>query len=364
MQTIERRKFLAGAGALGAAAFAGNSVGLAAAAKPRRIDVHHHYTPPAYLAYTKKYQSPSAPRASGMNTGSAYPGWTLDADLADMDASGVEIALLSMTTPGFLSGERDEIRAVARACNEYAADLKRDHRGRFGSFATLPMRDTDGALLETAYALDTLKAEGVGLYSSYGDKWLGDASFDPICEELNRRKCVVYVHPIDPDCCRNTLPDVSDTVIEYGADTTRAIANLIFSGNTTRYPDIKWIFSHGGGMMPFVIERFIGGTSAEIVPGIVTKGQGANKPSKAPAGALAEIRKMYFDCAQAANPVAMRALKQVAGVPQILFGTDYWYRSAKETTQNLDGCGVFNAAELARINSGNVLALLPSLKTL
>jgi predicted TIM-barrel fold metal-dependent hydrolase len=363
MPILPRRDFLVGA--LGAAACAATGrEGFAATAGARRIDVHHHYSPPAYLAYTRSHQAPAGSRIGGTTTGSAYPGWNLEADLADMDASGVQTAMLSMTTPGFGFGERDEVRSVSRVCNEYAARLKSDHPGRFGSFATIPMRDADGALMELAYALDTLKAEGIGLYSSYGDRWLGDASFDPICAELDKRKCVIYVHPIEADCCRSPLPEVSDTIVEYGADTTRAIANLIFTGTTTRYPNIKWIFSHAGGMMPFVIERFIAGTSVEIVPGIVTKGQGANKPPNAPAGALAEIRKMYFDCAQASNPVAMRALKQVAGVSQILFGTDYWYRSAKETVQNLNGCGVFDEKELDRINRGNALALLPSLKAI
>ena len=114
--------------------------------------------------------------------------------------------------------------------------------------------------------------------------------------------------------------------------------------------------------MLFRSERFLAGTSAQIVPGITTKAQGANRPPNVPAGALAEIRKMYFDTAQASNPVAMRALRQVAGLSQILFGTDYWYRSAKETVTNLNGCGVFTPSELNRINRENTLALLPSLK--
>jgi predicted TIM-barrel fold metal-dependent hydrolase len=338
---------------------------------PRRIDVHHHFTPPAYLEFTRAngqgggggrgaVGGPVAVGGPGTGViGSAYRGWTLEEDMADMDKSGTQVALLSITTPGFWFGKVDEVRTVSRQCNEYAAKLRSDHPGRFGSFATIPLADTDGALKETEYALDTLKADGIGLYSNYRDKWLGDSAFDPVYQELNRRKAVIYVHPVEADCCRNIVKDVFDTVVEYGADTTRTIASLILSGSTTRFPDIKWIFSHAGGMMPFVIERFETGTTAEIVPGIVTKGQGTIPPKNVPKGVLYELRKMYYDTAQSTNPVAMRALKEVAGVSQIVYGTDYWYRSSEETARGLTTDKVFTAEELKMINRGNAERLLP-----
>ena len=174
----------------------------------------------------------------------------------------------------------NEVRKVSRGCNEAAAKLVADHPGRFGSFATIPLADTEGALRETEYALDTLKADGISLFSNYGDVWLGHATFAPVYEELNRRKAVVYVHPVLANCCAN-LSVAKDGVpneiamIEFGTDTTRALAGLIFSGMTTKFPDITWIFAHGGGTMPFLIERFFqGGASAEIVPGIRDQGAG------------------------------------------------------------------------------------------
>lgn len=360
---FSRRDFLSGLAALGA----GARNGWAQAARPkdptRRIDVHHHFTPPAYQAFTAAH-----PRTGGFGRsssgaaiaqGSAFPGWKLVEDLDDMDKNGTATAILSMTTPGFWFGERDEVRNVSRECNEYAAKLRSEHPGRFGSFATIPLADTDGALHELEYALDTLKADGIGLYSNYRDKWLGDASFNPVYEELNRRKTVVYVHPIEADCCRAIVTDVPDTVVEYGADTTRSIASLIFSGSTTRYPDITWIFSHGGGMMPYVIERFLTGATAELLPGTVTKGQGSIPPANVPKGVLYELRKMYFDTAQASNPVAMKALRTVVPVSQILYGTDYWYRSAAEISKGLTGSKVFTARELRAIHRENAERILP-----
>jgi len=362
MNGRSRRSFLGGLAAAGVGSFLGGKPsGAQPAANPRRIDVHHHFTPPAYLEFLKAHNQAGGGvrggRGGGLNA--AVAGWKLDEDLEDMDRSGTATAILSITTPGFLFGATNEVRKVSRECNDYAAKLRSDHAGRFGLFAAIPAADPPGALGEIEYALDTLKADGIGLYSSCGDFWLGDARIAPIHEELNRRKAVVYVHPIEANCCRNIVKDVADTVVEYGADTTRTIASLIFSGSATRYPDITWIFSHTGGMMPFVIERFVSGTEAEIVPGVVTKGQGNIPPRNVPKGVLYELRKMYYDTAQATNPVAMGALRKVVPVSQIVYGTDYWYRSAAETARGLVTNKVFNEAEMRAINRGNAERILP-----
>ena len=367
-----RRSFLSLLTALGAGAVLSGdrSAAQTGGGNPRRIDVHHHFTPPTYLEFTRMYnQGGGGGRGGGGGGqggpgrgGSAYTGWTLAEDMDDMGKSGTQTAILSLTTPGLWFAPNEAIRKVVRECNEYAAKLRVDHPGRFGSFASIYPPDTEGALKETAYALDTLKAEGIALYSNYRDKWLGHEDFNPVYEELNRRKAVVYVHPIEGACCMNLVKDVGDTVIEYGADTTRTIASLILSGSTTRYPDISWIFSHGGGMMPYVIERLVSGVMTEVVPGIVTKGQGSNPPAKVPKGVLYELRKMYYDTAQASNPVAMGALRKVVPVSQIVYGTDYWYRSAAETSRGLMTNGVFSADELKAINRGNAERILPRYK--
>ena len=148
-------------------------------------------------------------------------------------------------------------RRIARECNEYQARLAQDHRGRFGSFAMLPMQDSDGALRELEYALDVLKADGIGLLTSYGDKWLGHAQFNPVMDELNRRKAVLYTHPTAANCCRTLQPDVPPTVIEFGTDTSRAITQIVFSGTAARCPDLQFIFSHAGGTLPFLTERLL-----------------------------------------------------------------------------------------------------------
>ena len=215
-------------------------------ADPHRIDVHAHFAPPEWIA------------AQGQNIIPAIKNWTAAWSIEDMDKAGVEKALLSITTPGLWFENNETARKIARHSNEYAATLRANHPGRFGLFTALPLPDVEGSLKEIAFGMDTLKADGVGLITSYANKWLGDPAFDPVLEELNRRKAVAYVHPTSPDCCRNIVPGVPDAAIEFGTDTTRCIARIVFGGAAARFPDIKWIFSHAGGTMPFLAERFEG----------------------------------------------------------------------------------------------------------
>src|SRR3989440_10429882 len=177
--------------------------------------------------------------------------------IEDRDKSGFAVSVLSLTQPAAVTNEVEKGRKIARLSNEYGAQLARDHKGRFASFATLPLLDTEGALKEISYALDTLKAEGIGLMTSYQDKYLGDASFTPICEELNRRKAVIYTHPLSPDCCRNVKTEVPPPVVEYATDTTPSLATRAFIGTSARYPDSRWISSHSGGTMPLPLSRFV-----------------------------------------------------------------------------------------------------------
>jgi predicted TIM-barrel fold metal-dependent hydrolase len=346
---LSRRTFL-GLATLGAAALIQNGLSMAQTTGPaaRWIDVHHHFAPPAYVAFEKAH-----------NKAVDDIPWILSKDLEDMDQNGTATAILSVSSPGLWFGERDEIRRVSRECNETAAKLRSDYPGRFGNFATVYLPDTEGALREIEYALDILKADGIGGFSNYGDIWLGDEKFAPVWAELNRRRTVVYIHAIEANCCRNLIKGVAPSLVEYGADTTRSIASMIYSGTTTRFPDVQFIFSHGGGVMPYVIERFLAGDTAELLPGVITRGQGNVPPKNVPKGVLYELRKMYYDTAQVSNPVSMRALREVVPVSQIVYGTDSWRRTAAETSQALKAGKVFNDAELFAIGRGNIERILP-----
>jgi len=335
---VSRRSFAAGAAAavgLGTALAGGMPARLFAQAKPHRIDVHHHLSPPVWVEALKKARLDTPPVTS----------WTPQRSLDDMDKAATATAILSVTQPaiGFLGAA--EAAAIARASNEYAKKLTQDHPGRFGMFALLPLPHADESLKEIEYALDPLKADGIGVLTSYDDKYLGDAAFAPVMDELNRRKATVYTHPATPACCVN-LAGIEPIYIEYGTDTTRAIASLIFSHTSARFADINFIFSHAGGTVTALTERF----TVQMIAAPKYKDFTGD-------GVMAELKRFYYDTAQASNPIAMAALTRMVAVPQILFGTDYPYRSGVEHVKGL--AGIFGPDDLKLIDRDNALKLLP-----
>jgi predicted TIM-barrel fold metal-dependent hydrolase len=214
------------------------------------------------------------------------------------------------------------------------------------------------SLKEIEYAFDHLKADGVGIMTSFGDKWLGDESLSPVMEELNRRKAIVYTHPTVANCCRNILPEVHYSVVELSTDTTRAIANLVFSGTAARFPDIRFIFSHAGGTMPFIYQRFVAYPRLD-------KALGLNKgiEAKVPGGVLKTLQSFYYDTAQSAHPMAMKPLTNLVSANRILFGTDFPFRTAADHVKGLTGCD-FGEQELALIYRRNATQLMPQLSRL
>lgn len=314
-----------------------------ASLNPRIVDVHHHVVAPGYLRELQARRLALPPLAN----------WSITRSLEDMDRAGVALALTSVTTPGVWFGESETARRIARECNDYGAKLVQEHPGRFGLFAALPLPDVDGSLREIEYAFGTLGADGVGLLTSFGDRWLGDAAFFPVLEELNRRKAVVYTHPTVANCCRNLLPDVNPSVIEFAADTSRAIASILFGGAAARYPDIQFIFSHAGGAMPFIVERYTRYSDLDRQLGL-NKGIAA----KVPQGILPALQHFYYDTAQASHAAAMSALLKVVAPSQVLFGTDFPFRTAEDHVKGLASLGL-PQADLAAIHRGNARRLLP-----
>ena len=276
--------------------------------------------------------------------------WSVARTLDDMDKAGVATSILSVTTPQVglaLTGDAANAARIARESNEWAARLAQDNKGRFGSFAMLPMQTPDGALREIAYALDVLKADGIGLLTSYDDKWLGHPSFAPVMDELNRRKAVLYTHPTAASCCRTLQPDVPATVIEFGTDTTRTITDIVFSGTAARCPDLRFIFSHAGGTLPFLTERLV------KMPVLDPK-----LAARVPRGVLFELKRFYYDTAWSAHPMALASLTKLVDTSQILFGSDYPYRTGEDNVKGLIDYG-FSAGELRAIGRGNAQKLLP-----
>lgn len=342
-----RRGFLAGAAAFAATAVLPETKTPALAAPAKLIDTHHHFYPPAYQKAWAAWEDARKIPHLGVQLA-----WTRDKAFEAMDKAGITTGVLSLpSTPGvWFDQGAAKAHDMARLCCDFAAEMVRDRPSRYGLFAPLSMLDIDATLKEIEYAFDTLHADGINLQSNYGDKWLGDPVYKPVLEELNRRKAVIFVHPLVANCCRRIADGTFPAVIEVPHDTTRTVVSLLLSGTLARLRDIKWIFSHGGGTIPFLtgrIEAFY--DKKARAPG-----------GFAPDGIEAEFRRLYYDTANATHPAAMAALQKLVPMTQVSYGTDYPY-FALDQIDALRKLGLA-AADLDAIASGNAQRLLPRLR--
>jgi 6-methylsalicylate decarboxylase len=343
---LSRRHLLTGAAALGASCLLPNCRVHAQGAPHKVIDTHHHFYPPAYQkAWLDWEDAHKVPHFANQ------VGWSREKGVEELDKNGVQSAVLSMaSTPGlWFDLDAPNASKMARSCNEYGAEMVRDYKGRFGLFATLSMLDIDTTLKEIEYAFDTLKADGVGLQTNYGDKWLGHASYKPIFEELNRRKAVVYVHPLVAACCGQLSVGAFPAVIEVPHDTTRTVTSLLLSGTLARLRDIKWLFSHAGGTVPMLAGRIDAFYSQRV----------GTAGSFAPDGIITELRRLHYDTANATSAPTMAALRELVPATQITFGSDYPYFpvSQIETIRKM----ALPPGDLLAIESGNATRLVPRL---
>ena len=337
---VSRRNFLSGIVGLGASmATTSFADEVPKTSEKNLIDTHHHFFSPSYREALQKHNLLQGPASA----------WTLEKTIADMDEAGTKTAILSVTTPQVAFLNSQEANKIARESNEYAAKLRSIYKGRFGSFAMLPMDNMDSALKELEYSLDVLKADGIGLLTSYGDKWLGHPKFTPLMEELNRRGAILYTHPTSANCCNNLIPNTPPTVVEYGTDTTRTIVDIVFSGTASRCPNIKFIFSHAGGTLPFLTERL------QKMP-VIDKSLEKNVPN----GVMYELQKFYYDTAWAANSFALSSLMQLVNSSQVLFGSDYPYRKSDDNVKGLIKYN-FTKNDISKITRENAIRLMPQL---
>ncbi len=341
-----RRGFLALAAAGATASLAGPLLAQEnAEGAPDVVDIHHHILPPKYIAVARERLLSFAPNYASVLD------WTPARSLEQMDKNGIRTAMTSLSVPGTWFGNAEEARALARMSNEYAAQMVRDYPGRFGVLASLSLPDVDGSLKEIEYAFDTLKADGIGMLTSYGTKWPGDEAFAPIFEELDRRGATVYFHPTSADCCSMLMKDVPAPAIEYMFDTTRAITSLLFSGALSRYKRTNFIFSHAGGATAPIFDRIA--RMASIDKEVVSK--------RIPEGPIAAMKRLYFDTATSTAPENLGGILRLAGDRKILFGSDYPFAAMQPTLIGLSKFG-FTPEQLANIRHGNAQELFPRLR--
>ena len=300
----------------------------------QKIDVHHHIVPKEYLAALASVGIKNA-------VGEPFPQWDIESTLAFMDRQGIAITINSISAPGIYFGDIDFTRKLARKCNEISERVVSEYPHRFGAFAVLPLPDIEASIIELEYALDTLNLDGVVLLTNFGGIYLGDAYYDDLFYELNRRKAVVFVHPSIPPL--DTLPVIiKPAILEFVFDTTRAIANLIHRGATKRFPDIRFMFSHGGGTVPFITWRITYGNKKIIN----------------------QLKRFYYDTAVSATPYALSSLSSLVEPTQILYGSDYPFSPERVVTLMNDGLQNydFEREALTKVVQQNALTLFPRFK--
>jgi len=311
------------------------------------IDVHQHLLPQVYIDRLAT--------VGVMGSGEhPWPDCSVGRALDLMDRTGIATAFTSISSPGLYFGDVAFTRSLARACNDAMADLVRSRPDRFGAFAALPLPDVAASLRELEYALDVLKLDGVNLVTHVAHRYMGHPEEVELYAELDRRRAVVFVHPVRPNLDGLAQLFYATGLTELVFDTTRAIANMLFTGTLERFPNIRFIMPHAGGVTPFLLFRF--------------SGQDTNPKlrDKIPRGVAAYLRRFYYDVAQSAAPLSLRALSEVAEPDRVLFGSDYPFALTREkvvydTVAGVRGYGGFDAAMRRKVERDNALALFPRL---
>jgi predicted TIM-barrel fold metal-dependent hydrolase len=314
------------------------------------IDVHHHARPVGYIDALAKLGITAV-------GGRSIPQWQREPTLELMDRHGIATAILS--SPDTESAFRDLAlaRSMSRRINEMYAGLIADAPARFGGFASLPLPHVDDALAEMAYALDVLKLDGVLLSSNHAGIYPGDPRFDPVLEELDRRRAVVFVHPASPVNAGATGLDLPGWLVEFVADTTRCISNLIARDVPGRFPNIRFIFSHAGGAAPYIAFRLAS-------YGVMRDPAGQAPFADAERASASALRSFYFDSALSAGSATIRLLMEVAGPDKVLFGSDHPQVPAGVLAATVDGYLAASEREPdgERILRANAEALFPRLR--
>jgi len=312
------------------------------------IDTHHHILPDFFWLETNDSHVPVG--------GLAPLQWSKEAMISFMDDAGIDVAVMSVSTPGVHLGDSEKARSLARRCNEFAAELVHTRPDRFASFACIPLPDIDGSLEELSYAVDVLRLDGLVLFTNSRGVYLGDATLEPVFEELERRKSVVFVHPNpSPDAVAHSL-GLPDNLLDFPTDTNRAVAQMHYTNRFARTPNVKYIFSHAGGSIPYLAARFAIIDEMDFIPGGEERGAVASM-----------FRRMYWDTALAASDPVLRMLRDIVGIDHVLYGTDFPYLRrdlAVDSKQRILESSELNDSERRAILGGNASRLFPRLRSI
>ena len=296
-----------------------------------RIDAHAHVHPPAY-----REALGDAP----------LPPMTLAALEAAMERHEIDAAVISTGPPGAFLGPAADGRDLARRANDGLAEIVRAQPHRFAAVAALPLPDVDAALAELDRVYDELSLDGVLLLTNVAGTYLGDPAWEPLFAALNERGAYVFVHPGLPP---HPLPLPHPVwMYEFPFETVRAASNLIYSGTLERHRSIRFQLAHLGGAAPFLAHRIA--SLADREPG---------RAEQAPAGALAYLRRLYYDTGLTNNAPALAATRGVTSLDHILFGTDWPYAALPESGDPAPDLDVLGAEGRSAVEGANAAAVVP-----
>jgi aminocarboxymuconate-semialdehyde decarboxylase len=231
--------------------------------------------------------------------------------LEDMDRAGIDVEVISLSTPNVFFAGAEHQPAVARTINDSYAKLIAAHPTRFKGFASIPMDAPDAALAELHRALDELKLNGVILLSNIGGKPLTSPEYRPFFAEANRMKLCIFLHPMLPAQSDAFREYVLGPIIGFPFDTSLAVARMCYDGMFAEFPDIRWIIGHLGGAVPYLMERMDNGY--RDFPECRTK------INQLPSFYL---KRLYYDTVSF-SPHTLTMVRNMVGADHMVMGSDY-----------------------------------------
>jgi aminocarboxymuconate-semialdehyde decarboxylase len=287
-----------------------------------KFDLHTHYYPPSFFDLIRRtpgdfsFGTDPTGRTIIRHRGARFFGVTAPMTdpvqrLADMDRVGIDVEVLSVSTPNVFFAEGAGQVEVARAVNDAYAELIAQHPKRFKGFASIPMDAPDAALRELDRVLGELKLSGVVLLSNIRGRALTDAAYRPFFEEANRRRLCIFLHPMIPVASEVFNEYVLGPLVGFPFDTSLAVARMCFRGIFRDFPNIRWVIGHLGGAIPYLMERLDNGYRdfAECREHIDAL------PST-------YLKQLHYDTVSFSGP-ALRMVREMVGVDHMVMGSDY-----------------------------------------
>jgi predicted TIM-barrel fold metal-dependent hydrolase len=277
------------------------------------VDVHAHYFPKAYNDMLLRIGGRSLPEAARPSTARSMRHDDISGiptRLQQMDDAEVQLQVLSpAASPPYADKEADAV-AAARLINDSYAELAAKFPGRFTAVVSLPLPHIDASLREMERGLDQLGMLGVSMTCSCFDRSTAEAEFEPLYEEMNRRRTVLNYHPIQNGICSPMINDYRFTVsVGASLEDSAIVLHLIARRVPERYPSIKYVIPHVGGIIPMLLRRL--------------DNQAPRQYPDLPERPSVTARRFYYDTVSHGSQAALLCAWQAFGADHLVAGSDY-----------------------------------------